>query len=67
MGFWGGIGNRVRGALRWDKEKVVLNLAKGGTASSYPSTGFDLLQAYGYDVLSDYLKLEHDLMSRYVD
>lgn len=67
MGFWGDIGYRVRGLLRYDKEQVVLSLAKGGTASGYPATGFDLLQAYGQDILSDYLKLEHDLMSRYVD
>ena len=67
MGFWGDVGGRVRNLMSFDKERVVLNLAKGGTASGYPQTGFDLLQAYGYDVLSDYLKLEHDLMSRYVD
>lgn len=53
--------------LRFDKEQVVLNLAKGGTNSGYPQTGFDLLQAYGQDILSDYLKLEHDLMARFVD
>lgn len=53
--------------MGFDKERVVLSLAKGGTASGYPQTGFDLLQAYGYDVLSDYLKLEHDLMARFVD
>jgi hypothetical protein len=53
--------------LRYDKERIVLQLAKGGTSSSAPQSGFDLLQAYGYDVLSDYLKLEQDLMSRFVD
>jgi hypothetical protein len=67
MGFWGDIGHRVRGMLRFDKEQIVLNLAKGGTNSGYPQTGFDLLQAYGQDILSDYLKLEHDLMARFVD
>jgi hypothetical protein len=67
MGFWGNVGHQVRGLLRWDKEQVVLNLAKGGTASGYPQTGFDLLQSYGHDILSDYLKLEHDLMARFVD
>jgi hypothetical protein len=67
MGFWGDIGHRVRGMLRFDKEQIVLNLAKGGTSSGYPQTGFDLLQAYGQDILSDYLKLEHDLMHRFVD
>lgn len=53
--------------LRFDKEQIVLNLSKGGTNSGYPQTGFDLLQAYGQDILSDYLKLEHDLMARFVD
>jgi len=67
LGFFGNVSGRVRNLLRWDKEQIVISLAKGSTASSYPQTGFDLLQAYGYDVLSDYLKLEHDLMSRYVD
>jgi hypothetical protein len=32
-----------------------------------PQSGYDLLQAYGYDVLGDYLRLEQDLLSRYVD
>lgn len=67
MGFWGNIGSQIRGLLRFDKEQVVLSLAKGGTSSGYPQTGFDLLQAYGQDILSDYLKLEHDLMGRFVD
>lgn len=67
MGFFGNVGPKIRNLLRWDKERVVLNLAKGATGSSFPTSGFDLLQSYGYDVLSDYLKLEHDLMSRYVD
>ncbi|HUV14321.1 MAG TPA: Hint domain-containing protein, partial [Acidobacteriota bacterium] len=67
VGFWGDVGSRVRGLLRFDKEQVVLSLAKGGTTSGYPQTGFDLLQAYGQDILSDYLKLEHDLMARFVD
>lgn len=32
-----------------------------------PESGYDILQAYGYDVLSDYLRLEHDLLARFVD
>ena len=67
MGFWGNVSGRVRSLLQYDKERVALQLSKGNTASTYPQTGFDLLQAYGYDVLSDYLKLEHDLMARFVD
>jgi hypothetical protein len=67
MGFWNGIGPKIRQMLQWDKEAVTLSLAKGGTGSSQPQSGFDLLQAYGYDALADYLKLEQDLMSRYID
>ena len=67
MGFWGNVGARVRGLLQWDKERVALSLAKGGSSSTYPQSGFDLMQAYGYDQISDYLKLEHDLMSKFVD
>lgn len=67
MGFFGDVANRIRGYFARDKEQVGLQLAKGSTASGYPTTGYDLMQAYGYDVLSDFLKLEHDLLSRYID
>lgn len=67
MGFIGDVASRIRAYFQRDKEQVGLQLAKGGTASGYPTTGYDLLQAYGYDVLSDFLKLEHDLLARYVD
>jgi hypothetical protein len=50
-----------------DKERGGELLAKGATSPTYPDSGYDLLQAYGYDALSDYLRLEHDLLSRYVD
>jgi len=67
VGFIGDAVNRVRGWIRQDKEHTAFQFAKGTTASGYPSSGSDLLQAYGYDVLSDYLKLEQDLLSRFVD
>lgn len=67
MGFFGDVAGRIRGYFRRDKEQVGLEIAKGSTASGYPTSGYDLLQAYGYDVLSDFLKLEHDLLSRYID
>jgi intein/homing endonuclease len=67
MGFFGSAANRIRDYFRRDKEEVGLQLAKGATASGYPTSGYDLLQAYGYDVLSDFLKLEHDLLSRFID
>jgi intein/homing endonuclease len=62
MGFLGDVASRLRGFFSRDKERQALNFAKGSTSSGYPSSGSDLLQAYGYDIISDYLKLEHDLM-----
>lgn len=67
MGFFTNVADRVRRAWVRDKESVPLQLAKGAAASGYPQSGYDLLQAYGYDVLGDYLRLEQDLLSRYVD
>jgi Bacteriophage T4-like portal protein (Gp20) len=67
VGYISDVAGRIRDFLRGDKEQLAIQMAKGTSASGYPQTGYDLLQAYGYDVLSDYLRLEHDLLSRYVD
>jgi intein/homing endonuclease len=67
VGFVANTANRVREFFRQDKEQLALRMAKGTTSAGYPSAGYDMLQAYGYDVLSDYLRLEHDLLSRFVD
>lgn len=67
MGFLNNISTKIRAAFASDKENTALRLAKGSTSPSFSPQGYDLLQAYGYDVLSDYLRLEHDLLSRYVD
>lgn len=67
MGAVQNVIDRLRGAFIADKERGGELLAKGSTSPTYPDSGYDLLQAYGYDALSDYLRLEHDLLSRYVD
>ena len=67
MGFVSDVAGRVREYFRRDKERLAVQMAKGATSAGYPTSGYDLLQAYGYDVLSDYLKLETDLLARYVD
>lgn len=67
MGAVHNIVDRLRGAFVSDKERGGQLLAKGSTSPTYPDSGYDLLQAYGYDALADYLRLEHDLLSRYVD
>lgn len=67
MGFVANTANRIREFFRQDKEQLALRMAKGTTAAGNISSGYDMLQSYGYDVLSDYLRLEHDLLSRFVD
>lgn len=67
MGFLGKAADKVRSWSRKDKEYAAREFAKGNTNSGAPASGYDLLQAYGYDVVSDYLRLEHDLLSRFVD
>src|ERR1700688_4626183 len=67
MGFWGSAASRVRGLLRFDKDNIAISLAKGATGSLSPTSGFDLLQSYGYDAMSDYLKLDQDLVTKYID
>jgi len=66
VGFFNNVANKIRSAWAHDKETVPLRLAKGAGAGM-PGSGYDLLQAYGYEVLADYLRLEQDLLSRFVD
>jgi len=58
---------RVRRLFVRDKEQAQLRLSQGATSSFLPGSSFDLLQSYGFDVVADYLRLEQDLMSRFVD
>ena len=67
MGFMNTVSGRVRDLFRQDKERVAINMAKGSTTSTNPQSGFDVMQSYGFEVLSDYLKMEQDLLSRYID
>lgn len=67
MGFVANTADRIRQFFRQDKEQLPLRMAKGASPSGPASAGYDMLQAYGQDVLSDYLRLEHDLLGRYVD
>lgn len=67
MGFFSNVATRIREYWRTDKEQAMIQIAKGTMSPGRPETGYDILQAYGYDVLSDYLRLEHDLLARYVD
>ncbi len=67
MGFFADVAGRVRSIWSKDKEQLPIQFAKGSTTSSTPMTGYDVLQSYGNDVIADYLRLESDLLTRYVD
>jgi hypothetical protein len=68
MGFFSNIANRVRTSLRGDKDQAVTQLRQGGgPAAGNATSGYNLLQSYGYDALGDHLRLEHDLLSRFID
>lgn len=68
MGVFTKFGDRIRGYMRNDKESTALELAKAATQSSNAlgsGFGFDMMQLYGPDYLSNYLRIEQDLMTRY--
>jgi len=67
LGFFSNVAARVRSYWVQDKERVALEIAKGSTVAGSPAGGYDLMQAYGYNVVADYLRLEQDLLARYVD
>jgi hypothetical protein len=66
MGFANRIGNSIRAFFDKDKDKAALQLAKGQTNAASLGGG-DLLSQYGYDYVAEYLRLDADLMGRYVD
>lgn len=66
MGFIGKVADRIRKASLRDKENAAKEFARAPTSSS-PASGYDLLNAYGYETVSDHLRLEHDLLSRFAD
>lgn len=66
MGFADKIGQSIRSFFSKDKDKAALQLARG-TTNAAPVGGGDLLSAYGYEYVAEYLQLETDLMSRFRD
>jgi intein/homing endonuclease len=61
------IRSRVRSFMTHDKQSRIVKAATGQTASTLPNSTYDVLQSYGYDIIADYLRLEQDLTSRFVD
>jgi hypothetical protein len=67
LGIFSDISGRIREYMRQDKEALALRLARSMTSNANPHSGFDLVQSYGYDALSNYLRMEQDLLNRYVE
>ena len=64
-GFIGSVGNALRQLWRTDPGTPPVELAKG---DMFPrGQPADLFSIYGYDTVVQYLKLDQDLLSRYVD
>ena len=66
MGFIQNLSARIRGSMGQDKQQTLRKLARGATGSA-PSGAFDLLNTYGHNALSEYLKLDQDILTRYVE
>lgn len=67
MGFLTDMGTRIRDIMRRDKAKAAIAVARGASGGRYPETGYDLLQSYGYGAMAEYLRVEQDLLARFVD
>lgn len=57
---------KFRDLFKSDKEQVGAEIARGISSPGFGISS-DLLSAYGYSALSDYLVLETDLLNRYAD
>ena len=67
MGFANDIATKVRGYFSKDKETAAIQLAKGQTNDRVPGGAGGLMNNLGYDALTEYLKLEGDLLGRFSD
>lgn len=69
MGFADDVAKRISAAFRRDKDQANIQLAKGATGElgGGDSTAIDLMSGVGYDALTDYLRLDTDLLLRFAD
>jgi hypothetical protein len=67
MGLTSDIVSRVAKFFKRDKEAANIQLSKGATSDRLDGTAVDLLTGLGYDALSQYLRVDHDLLSRFAD
>lgn len=67
MGAAQNVASRIAKFFKNDKEQANIQLSKGATADRLDGSAIDLLTGLGYDALSQYLRLDQDLLSRYAD
>lgn len=69
MGFADDVAKRISSAFRRDKDQANIQLAKGATGDrdGGDSSAIDLMSGVGYDALTDYLRLDTDLLLRFAD
>lgn len=67
MGIAARVASKLRGYYDQIRARDARQLAAGGTGTSALGSGFDLLSAYGYDALTQYLQLDHGLLERFAD
>lgn len=67
MGITNDIAKRVSGFFKKDKDVANIQLAKGSTSERLDGSAIDLLTGLGYDALSQYLRLDQDLLQRFAD
>ncbi len=67
MGFFSRVANQVRRVWAQDKAQDGSDVAKGSVIPSAGMPNGGLLAHYGNEYLSEYLRLDSDLLSRYAD
>jgi hypothetical protein len=67
VGFASDIANKVRGFFSKDKETAAKQLSRGVSADRFSGSASDLLNTVGVDGLSEFLRLDSDLLARYAD
>lgn len=67
MGTFSGLGQKIASIFSRDKDKAAEKIAAGVSGPFSGVAGYDPLSNYNFDIVSSYLRLEHDLYSRYLD
>ena len=67
MGVTANIVSKIQQVFSRDKERLTTQLAKGATNNRLDGLATDILTTFGQDALSNYLRLDQDLMNRYAD